>query len=333
MRVRWSILSKSVKSVATASIRSRSRSDFAPAARAFSTAARPFSSAATGRELANGFPQRLIATPHQAMPHDGSFSPTPVKAAAAALNQKECNSATPRVSSACTAGAQELSNFTVPNCCGGTPVSCGCCIGAADCGDDRAIVNAAASVKLSIDPPGSHHPTMGECRVRKDDLLRILHSLQNSGFKDLAGTDIAATVPVSERLLNEFVAGALATNRHVREAHVQPEAGNRFSVRVAPRAAMLPSLTIKLEIVRQPTLPQSPELVLKMATMGGLFGMATAALPIAQMMPAGVRLDGDLIHVDLRAFAAQSGAGDALQYVKELRVTTDPGRVTLQVHA
>jgi hypothetical protein len=174
---------------------------------------------------------------------------------------------------------------------------------------------------------------MGQYRVRKDDLLRILRSLQSSGFRDLAGTDVAATVPVSERLLNEFVAGALAGNRHVREAHVQPEAGNRFSVKVAPRAAMLPSLTIKLDIVRQPELPQSPELVLKMGTMGGLFGMATAALPIAQMMPAGVRLEGDQIRVDLRTFAAQAGASEALSYLKDLRITTDPGRVTLQFHA
>ena len=174
---------------------------------------------------------------------------------------------------------------------------------------------------------------MGEYGVRNDDLLRIFRSLQTSGFRDLAGTDMAATIPMSERLLNELVAGALADNRHVREAHVQPEAGNRFSVRVVPRAGLLPSLTIKLEIVRQPELPQSTELVLKMATMGGLFGMATAALPIAQMMPAGVRLDGDHIRVDLQTFAAQAGAGDALQYVKELRVTTDAGRVTLHVRA
>ena len=169
--------------------------------------------------------------------------------------------------------------------------------------------------------------------MRKDDVLAILQHLQSTGFRDLAGADVTATVPVSERLINEFVAAAVATNRHVREAHVHPEAGDRFSVRVSPRATMLPSITLKLEIARQPALPQSPELVLKMATMGGLFGMAAAALPIAQMMPAGVRLDGDHIHVDLRTFAAQAGAADALQYVKDLRITTDPGRVTLHLHA
>ena len=174
---------------------------------------------------------------------------------------------------------------------------------------------------------------MGQYRVRKDDLLRILQSLQSTGFRDLAGTDVAATVPISERLINEFVAASLTNHRHLREASVHPEAGNRFSVRVSPRAAMLPSLTIKLEIVRQPEMPHAPELVLKMATMGGLFGMATAALPIAQMMPAGVRLDGDHIHVDLRTFAAQAGAADVLAYVRDLRITTEAGKAILHLKA
>ena len=174
---------------------------------------------------------------------------------------------------------------------------------------------------------------MGQYRVRKDDLLSILRHLQSTGFRDLAGADVTASVPISERLLNEFVAAALANNRHLREAHVHPETGNRFAVRVAPRAAMLPSLTIKLEIERQPELPQSPELVLRMATMGGLFGMATAALPIAQMLPAGVRLDGEHIHIDLRTLAAQAGAGDALAFLKQLRITTEDGRVILHLRA
>jgi len=47
---------------------------------------------------------------------------------------------------------------------------------------------------------------MGQYRVRKEDLLRILHSVQSTGFRDLAGTDITATVPMSERLVNELVA-------------------------------------------------------------------------------------------------------------------------------
>ena len=119
----------------------------------------------------------------------------------------------------------------------------------------------------------------------------------------------------------------------MREAQVHPEPGNRFSVRVAPRAALLPSLTLKLAIERQPEFPGNPVLVLRMAKMGGLFGMASAALPIAGMLPPGVRLDGERILVDIRAMAAHRGFGDLLAHVKQLQVSTDAGRVLVQVDA
>ena len=91
----------------------------------------------------------------------------------------------------------------------------------------------------------------------------------------------------------------LPTNVPIREARARPIPGDRFSVRVTPRSAFLPSLTVRLDIERQPSLG-SPVLVLRLATLAGLFGLAAAAFPIAQMLPPGVRMDGELIHVDLR---------------------------------
>ena len=117
----------------------------------------------------------------------------------------------------------------------------------------------------------------------------------------------------------------------MREVRVHPASGDAFSVRVAPRASLLPSITVRLEIDRQPELPASPVLVLRMATMGGLFGLASAAFPIAGMLPPGVRLDGDRILVDLRAIAADRGAADLLEYVTGLQLHTEEGRAVLHV--
>ena len=169
--------------------------------------------------------------------------------------------------------------------------------------------------------------------MSKTDLYAILHLLQSTGFRDVAGARLSTSIPVSERLINELVAASMPSHVPVREAHVRPEAGNRFSVRVAPKSGFLPSLTLKLTIERQPDFPGSPELVLRMGSMGGLFGLATAAFPIAQMLPPGVRLDGELIYVDLQALAAQRGAGDLMRYVRELHVTTDEGRAILHLEA
>ncbi len=164
-----------------------------------------------------------------------------------------------------------------------------------------------------------------------DSFRNILHHLQETRFGDLAGMRVSGTVPVSERLINEVVASAVPRGAPVREVRVQPLAGNRFSVRLSPRAPLLPAVTLKLDIERQPDLPSSPVLVLRLATMGGLLGIAGAALPIANMLPPGVRLDADRILVDLRVSAAERGAADLLQHVTQLRVSTEEGRVVLHV--
>ena len=169
--------------------------------------------------------------------------------------------------------------------------------------------------------------------VSNTDLYAILRSLQSSGFQDLTGTRMSASIPVSERLINELVTASMPSHVPVKEAHVRPEPGERFAIRLTPKSGFLPALTIKLAIDRQPEFPASPELVLRMATMGGLFGLATAAFPIAQMLPPGVRLDGELIYVDLRALASQRGAADVVGYIRQLRITTEAGRAILHVEA
>lgn len=169
--------------------------------------------------------------------------------------------------------------------------------------------------------------------MSRNAFVEILDQLQSTGFRELAGARVSADVPIPERLINEFAAASLPPNLPIREVSVKPEAGNQLSVRITPRASMLPNLTLKLEIAEQPEFPRSPVLVLRMKTMGSLFGFASAALPIATLLPPGVRLDGERILVDLRAVAAQRGMADLLQYVTSLTVTSEEGRILLRVNA
>ncbi|MEO6213258.1 MAG: hypothetical protein ABIP65_06490 [Vicinamibacterales bacterium] len=166
-----------------------------------------------------------------------------------------------------------------------------------------------------------------------NSFLEILSRLQSTQFRDLAGARFSGSIPISARLIDEVVAASIPPNAPVREVRVHPEPGDRFSVRISPRAAFLPSLTLKLQIARQPELPGSPVLVLRMATMGGLMGFASAALPIASMLPPGVRLEGEHIFVDVRELAAQRGLGDVLGYIRQIRVSTDSGRIVVEVDA
>jgi hypothetical protein len=50
-------------------------------------------------------------------------------------------------------------------------------------------------------------------------------------------------------------------------------------------------------------------------------------------LPPGIRLEDDLVFVDLRALLAERGQAALLNYVRRLSVTTDEGAVILQVDA
>jgi hypothetical protein len=169
------------------------------------------------------------------------------------------------------------------------------------------------------------------CCMNPSPLATLLVNLRDRKFRDLAGARVSGSIPISERLLNEIVAATMPKNLPVRDVSVRPEQGNRFSVRISPKAAFLPQLTVKLEIEKQPQFPTSPELVLRMATMGGLLGLAGAAFPIASMLPPGVRLEGERIILDLRALAHREGVVDLLELVRELEITTEEGRMRVFV--
>jgi hypothetical protein len=162
-------------------------------------------------------------------------------------------------------------------------------------------------------------------------LIEILRHLPTTQFRDLSGTCITANVPVSERLLNELVAAALPPDAPVRTVAIRPEGGDRLSVRIEPKMAFIPAITLKLLIEAQPRLPESAVLILRMATLGGLFGLAGGA--ISGMLPPGVRLDGERILVDLREIAATRGFSDVFAYLTALQVHSDEGRLVVHVEA
>ncbi len=120
-------------------------------------------------------------------------------------------------------------------------------------------------------------------------------------------------------------------NLPVRDVSVTPEDGNRLSVRVVPKAMFMPALTLKLDIEKQPEIPTAPVLVLRLATMPGLLGLAGAALP--QVLPPGIRMQGEIILVDLQAMARHHGFEEAFAHLREVRVTTTAGRLLLSVDA
>ena len=168
---------------------------------------------------------------------------------------------------------------------------------------------------------------------RSSPVVRLLKSLQASGFEDLRGADVSATVPISERLLNDLIQESLPASVPVRDLHISPREGDRFDVRFRlGSSALLPPLKLALRIDRQPDLPSSPVLVLKLE-MGALTSLAGPALRFFDALPPGVRLDRDRLYVDLAALLAQRGLVQYLQFVRRLELHTSTGVVTTTIDA
>jgi hypothetical protein len=167
--------------------------------------------------------------------------------------------------------------------------------------------------------------------VADERFRHILERLRASRMADLAGSRASAIVPVSERLLNEIVAAALPPSAAVQDVTVQPRAGNRLRVSARlTRAAFLPPISLTLEIERQPELPDGP-LVLRVMSLPGLLALAGAAFSLTSVLPPGLRLEDQRLLVDVRSLLERHGLGEALAYLESLKVTTEEGRLIVEV--
>jgi hypothetical protein len=162
--------------------------------------------------------------------------------------------------------------------------------------------------------------------------VRILMRQQAAGFEDLRGADVSASVPISERLLNEIIQESLPRTISLRELHVAPQAGDRFFVRARlGTSSLLPPLKLTVLVDRQPDLPSSPILVLKLE-MGGLMAIAGPALRFLDALPPGIRVEHDRIHVDIAKLLEQRGLAHYLAFIRRLEVHTADGAVLATIH-
>src|SRR5262245_58338122 len=90
---------------------------------------------------------------------------------------------------------------------------------------------------------------------------QLIAAPRQSGFRDVAGSRISASLPVSRALINHLVAHALAgTTAPVSAVDIRPRDGDRFEAVVTLTWKIAPPLTVLFTIDRQPQWPDSPVL-------------------------------------------------------------------------
>ena len=162
------------------------------------------------------------------------------------------------------------------------------------------------------------------------DFLKLFADQERHGFPDLAGSEGHAVIRLSERILNAIILEQIAGSASIRELHVTPRAGNRLGVRVVvTKPSFLPPITLEVLIDKQPSLPDDPVLGLTLSGMGGLLRFAGPAAGFLKALPPGVTMEGERVFVDLRAALAPHGLTSVLNYVKNVAVGSEEGRLVV----
>ena len=163
-------------------------------------------------------------------------------------------------------------------------------------------------------------------------LEAIFAQQRHAGFPALAGANAAATIPVSDRLLNELIAPLLRPDGALRSIVLHARDGNQIGVdvRVARGPWSVP-VGLTLEIESQPVLPQRPVLGLRLRKSPVLVTLGSLIVRLFAALPPGIFMQGERIEIDLDVLLARYDATELLRYLTELRVTTDAGVVVVSV--
>jgi hypothetical protein len=111
---------------------------------------------------------------------------------------------------------------------------------------------------------------------------------------------------------------------------------NEVFVRVRLRKpAFMPPVVIGARVDQQPQLPHSPVLGLEwwLPGMGVLGAMAAPVLSWLKAGPPWMTMDGRRVFVDLASLLRERGAGEALAYLRALRIETREGVVIVRFEA
>lgn len=159
---------------------------------------------------------------------------------------------------------------------------------------------------------------------------QLITGLREGQAADVAGSRGVIDVCLSERLLNQAIAERLPPGGAVKSVGLQIEAGRaRVTVRMA-RPRFLPPITLPVTVDREPDLPASPLLVLRVAMPAGMGMLVGLGANLFNALPPGLKLDGEHLIVDLARLLREQHLEWILGYLRNLLITFEPGRVRIQ---
>ena len=161
--------------------------------------------------------------------------------------------------------------------------------------------------------------------------------LQRFGIRpgDLAGSWFASEIPVSEAFINRQIGERIERHPHIASVLVTLREGDEAVIRVEPRSRLVPAVPVNVRIEQQPSLPEDPVLLLRwsLPSAGPLALIAGKVASYIKGLPDGVRIDGDLIVIDLRTLLRARGLEEVLGVARRVAFHTRPGALVVEVEA
>jgi hypothetical protein len=170
----------------------------------------------------------------------------------------------------------------------------------------------------------------------KARLVSALDRERAAGFKNLSGTQLEVTVPITQRLVDLLVARGAARTRQLGGLSVTLRPGGVIGVAmVKPVLGFAARLGLDLRVRGAGDLASDPRLYLLVDRPSLAWSAISRIAVAAGLAPAGVEVGRDGVALDLRTLATRAGVGDLLPMARAVDFESDPGvlrvRVTVQV--
>ena len=154
----------------------------------------------------------------------------------------------------------------------------------------------------------------------------ILQRMIDGNFSELDGLKVDASIPLSEHLVNEFVAAALQGNRRITNCYIAIHGDNRFVVNLKTPLWPL-SIKLKLQLDRSVDIINGPKIkaLLMNFSLAGKLGAALKALP------QGITMQHDKVIIDLDSFPMPQDQRKWLPLIKAVEVSTEEAKINLEI--
>jgi hypothetical protein len=163
-------------------------------------------------------------------------------------------------------------------------------------------------------------------------MSKLLYGLISRDFDDIRGSHISATIPLTERLLNE--AASFRTRRtsgRIQQFDIQIGSDNYLQVGMKVTVGPFSKWFRPEVVVHAQAQPAAIVLTLASREYAGLMWLAD--LFAKELIPKGLSIRGREVTVELAALPVLDEYRDLLRYLKNLNVTTNRGIMAIALEA